>query len=140
MDPKTLIERIFDELINQGREDDIEALIAADYVEHAVGGDIVGRAGFRDYLQSWRAAFPDVYCEVQNVIIQGDLAAWMVRMTGTNSGPLMGMPATGKSVDIVAINMGRIRDGQAVEHWTGNDMVQLLTQLGALQLPQGALA
>src|SRR5258705_6986785 len=99
MDPKMLIERIFGELINQGREDNIEVLIAADYVEHAVGGDIVGRTGFRDYLQSWRAAFPDLYCEVQNVIIQGDLAAWMVRMTGTNSGPLMGMPATGKSVD-----------------------------------------
>jgi predicted ester cyclase len=132
---ETTIRRMFDEIINQRRFDLIDELVAPDFVEHGFAGDLVGREGFRELLRTWTAAIPDMRCEVLNVAIQGDQAGWLVRMTGTNTGELMGMPPTGKAVDVLATNFGRMRDGQALEHWTGNDTLQLLAQLGVMALP-----
>lgn len=140
-DTRTMIRRVFD-AIGKGDMDTIDELFAEDYVEHdPMQGDIHGREAFKQFLQGWRAAFPDTQFEVSNIISDGDLAAWMVRFTGTNSGSLMGMPPTGKKVDVTGLNMGRINaEGKAVEHWTGNDVVQLLQQLGLMPQQQGASA
>ena len=53
-------------------------------------------AVFRDY----RAAFPDLRMDAQDVLASGDKVTARVRMTGTHQGPFMGMPATGRRVDV----------------------------------------
>jgi len=68
-----------------------------------------------------------------NVILQGDWDAWQARFTGTNPGSPNGMPPSGKSVDVLQLHMGRLgADGKPAEHWTGNDVFVLLTQLGVI--------
>jgi predicted ester cyclase len=50
---------------------------------------------------------------------------------GTNTGSLMGMPATGKSIDVLGLHMGRLSDdGRPIEHWVGNDVLLMMQQLG----------
>jgi predicted ester cyclase len=51
----------------------------------------------------------------------------------------MGMPATGKAIDVKLIDIIRFGDdGLAVEHWGVIDMLTMMQQLGAI--PEGAPA
>ena len=137
---KDQIARIF-EIFNSKDLDALDDIFAPDYVEHSVMGDIHGVPSFKDFVGMWMAAFPDATFEISNVIVEGDLAAWVTRFRGTNTGPLMGMPPTGKSVDVQGLNMGRIDDeGRPTEHWTGNDQFQLMQQLGLIPEMAGAPA
>ena len=43
----------------------------------------------------------------------------------------MGMAPTGKRVEVEAIDMVRLRDGEAVEHWGVTDAMTMMRQLGA---------
>ncbi len=85
----------------------------------------------------FRTAFPDMEIHAEDVIAEGDLAAWRVVGSGTNTGEMMGMPPTGKRVDFTGVDMGRIKDGKAVEHWTGDTTFRMLQQLGIIP-PLGA--
>jgi len=55
-----------------------------------------------------------------------------VRGTGTQRGEFMGMPATGKSVDVQLIDIFRFGDdGLVREHWGVMDSLAMMEQLGA---------
>ena len=53
----------------------------------------------------YRAAFPDLRMEPKDILVSGDKAVARVRATGTHQGEFMGMPATGKSVDVQLIDI-----------------------------------
>ena len=131
-DAKQLVQRMFDEVINQGQLDKVDEYFDADYVDHGPMGDVPGIDNFKVLVQAWRSAFPDVHCEVRNLIQEGDLVAWTVHTTGTHTGDGMGFPATGKRIDTVSANLGRIRNGKAVEHWAEQGMLATLQQIGII--------
>ena len=132
------IEQVFDTL-NRRAYDELDEIFHPDYVDHTPIGDLHGVEAFKDYVRSWIEAFPDARFELQNIVVDGDLAAWQPRFRGTNTGPLMGMPPTGKSVDVLGLHMGRLsNDGRPIEHWVGNDMLLTMQQLGLV--PQTAAA
>jgi steroid delta-isomerase-like uncharacterized protein len=137
-DPKDLIRRIFDEVINQGRMDVVDELFTEDYVDHGPMGDMVGADTFRMLIEQWRAAVPDVHCRVENIITEGDLVGWTVHTTGTHTGDQLGFPATGKRFETVSANIGRMRDGRACEHWAEQGMFPMLVQLGIIPMPAPA--
>ena len=96
-----ILRRMFDEIINQGRLEVVDELFAEDYVDHGPMGDMAGREAFKQLVAQWRDAVPDVHCEVDTVIVQGDLCAWLVRTTGTHTGDGLG-----------SRRPGAVRDGQ----------------------------
>ena len=51
---------------------------------------------------------------------------------GTHKGEWMGMPATGKSIEVAAIDRVRVRDGRMTEHWGVTDIMTMMQQLGAV--------
>ena len=132
---RELILRIFDEVINQGRMESLDELFTEDYVDHGPMGDMVGRDTFRQLVEQWRAAVPDVHCRVENIVSDGELAGWTVHTTGTHTGDQLGFPATGRSFETVSANVGRMRDGRACEHWAEQGMFPMLVQLGVLPSP-----
>jgi predicted ester cyclase len=79
----------------------------------------------------YRAAFPDLRMVREDVVASGDKVVARVRATGTHKGELMGMPATGKSVDVQLIDIMRFDDdGLVAEHWGVVDMLAMMQQLG----------
>ena len=79
----------------------------------------------------YRAAFPDLRMEAEDVLASGNKVVARVRATGTHEGELMGMPATGKSVDVQLIDIMRFDDnGLVAEHWGVVDMLAMMQQLG----------
>lgn len=134
-DPVQLLHRIYEEIVNQGRVEAADELFTADYVDHGPMGDLDGREAFKAVISQWRGAVPDVHCTLENVIVQGDLAAWLVRTTGTHTGGDLGFPATGRTFETLSANIGRLRGGQAVEHWSEQGMLPMLVQLGLMPAP-----
>jgi steroid delta-isomerase-like uncharacterized protein len=131
-DVAALLERMFDEIINDGNLDVADELFAEDFVDHGPMGDLHGREAFKALVAQWRSAVPDVHCEVSEVFSEGDRVAWLVRTTGTHTGDGLGFPATGRRIETVSANIGRLRDGRAVEHWSEQGMFPMLQQLGLL--------
>lgn len=96
--------------------------------------------GFTDGTAAFLAAFPDLRCEVDEVLEDGDKVIIRSRLIGTNTGPFMGMPVTGKRVDVEGIDIVRMRDGRMAEHWGVFDAAGMMQQLGLIPAPAGAPA
>ena len=133
MDHAAAMKRLY-ELINAGDIDGFGELLAEDFVEHEeMPGLEPSKEGVKQLFHMYRAAFPDLRMEPQDVLVSGNKAVARVRATGTHQGEFLGMPATGKSVDVQLIDITRFGDdGLAREHWGVFDALALMQQLGAI--------
>jgi len=133
MDLDATIRRFY-ALISAGDIDGFGALLADDFVEHEVTPGLAPtKAGVLSFFRMQRAAFPDMNMAPEDVLISGDKAVARVRVTGTQTGEMMGMPPTGRSADVQLIDIIRFGDdGLAHEHWGVIDMLGMLQQLGAI--------
>lgn len=139
MDHAAAMKRLYD-LINAGDIDGFGELLADDFVEHEeMPGLEPSKEGVKQLFHMYRAGFPDLRLEAQDVLVSGDKAVARVRATGTHQGEFLGMPATGKRVAVQLIDITRFGDdGLAREHWGVFDALTLMQQLGAIpQTPPG---
>jgi predicted ester cyclase len=135
---ETVVRRLFDEVINAGDVGVADELLSPDFLSHGPMGPIQGVDGFKQLVSMWRSAVADVHCQVDDYFEAGDMSAWVVRVTGTHTGEMMGIPATGRSFDYVTPNIGRWSGDRPAEHWADQGMFQFLAQIGALPSPQSA--
>ena len=129
---KDVVRRFFDAW-NRGDLDEAYALLAPDIVDHAVPpGYPAGLAGVQRSVADIRTAFPHGQFTIEDLIGEGDrvVARWTVR--ATHEGPLFGIAATGRRVTVTGIDIARVVDGKAVEHWRIFDQLGMLQQLGAI--------
>jgi steroid delta-isomerase-like uncharacterized protein len=133
MDHSASIRHLY-QLINAGDIDGFGRQLADDFVEHEeLPGIPPTKAGVVQYFKVMLAAFPDMRMDVEDVIASGDKAVARLRVTGTNKGDFMGMPATGKSVSVKLIDITRFGDdGLAREHWGVVDQLAMMQQLGVI--------
>ena len=133
MDHAGSIRRLYD-VINAGDIDGFGRWLAHDFVEHEeLPGLPPTKAGTLDYFRILLAAFPDLRMVTDDVIASGDKAVARVRVTGTHQGPFMGIPATGKRVEMKIIDIIRFGDdGRAREHWGVADQFAMMQQLGVI--------
>jgi steroid delta-isomerase-like uncharacterized protein len=134
---KAVARRIDAEVWNEGRLEVIDELVAGDYVSTVVGvpEQIRGPQGFREFVVTYRTAFPDLHISIDEQIAEGDIVVTRWTGTGTHEGELMGIPATGKQVTTAGINIDRIAGGKLVAGWALFDQLGLLQQIGAIPVP-----
>jgi steroid delta-isomerase-like uncharacterized protein len=122
------------ELLNAGDVGGFSEHLAEDFVEHEVTPGLAPtKAGVGDFFRMQLAAFPDMHMAVEDVFASGTKVVARVRCTGTNRGEFMGMPASGKSVDVQLIDMFLFGDdGRVREHWGVIDALAMMQQLGAV--------
>jgi steroid delta-isomerase-like uncharacterized protein len=136
MDRSAAMRRMY-ELISRGDLIGFGDLVADDFVEHQESpGFERTRTGVLQMFGAYRAAFPDMRMEPEDVLADGDRVVARVRATGTHQGDFMGMPATGRAIDVQLIDIMRIgEDGRAHEHWGVFDALRMMQQLGAIPTP-----
>jgi steroid delta-isomerase-like uncharacterized protein len=111
----------------------LDELLADDFVEHEeLPGSSPDKAGAIVFFSMMRRAFPDISVEVGAMAVDGDQLLTHAVMRGTHRGEFMGIPATGKSVEVGFADRIRFRDGRAVEHWGVTDMMAMMQQLGVI--------
>lgn len=91
-----------------------------------------GAEGFLTTLQAFGGLIPDLTWEVQDIWQDGD--TYIVRgiATGTPEGPFLGVdPATGKSFQIMSIDVHRVEDGRLKESYHIEEWLKAISQLTA---------
>ena len=123
------------ELINAGDIDGFGDQLADDFIEHEeMPGLEPSKEGVKQLFHMYRASFPDLRMDVAEILPSGDKVVARIRATGTHTGEaFMGVPASGKSVDVQLIDITRFDDdGLAREHSGVFDALSLMQQLGAI--------
>ncbi len=118
-------------MLNEHDPDLVDRFVAPDYRNHnAFVSD--GREANRQFWAGFFAALPDLTATVEDLVISGDRVVGRFVYRGTHRGELMGVPATGRHVEMHSIDIWRVEDGMFVEHWDELNIMQLLQQMGAL--------
>jgi len=133
---KALVRRFYME-IDKGNLAAMDELVGENYINHDPAqfpGSPPGRAGLKHaFDQFWRAT-PDRHV-IEDQIAEGNLVVTRLRGVGKHQGEIFGIPPSGNDLDVKAIAIHRIENGQLVEHLSAMDTAALLQQLGAIKLP-----
>ena len=112
----------------------------ASYVCHdATLGDIKGHDGLRNMITGFFDAFPDLHCEIADMVEEGDRVVTRVKFRGTHRGGFLGAPPSGKSVHTEFICISRFENGKVAEEWEIVDVHGLLQQLAPEKLQNLAM-
>jgi steroid delta-isomerase-like uncharacterized protein len=113
--------------------------LAADYTDDATvdsplaGGSATGREAIEKVYETYFEAFPDFKLEQEMLLIDGDTAAQMVRVTGTDSGGFMGMAPTRRKMTFRCGLFHTFRDGRIAHERRVYDFTGVLIQVGLLK-------
>jgi steroid delta-isomerase-like uncharacterized protein len=91
---------------------------------------VIGRDNIRDMVAQFFSAFPDSYTNVENVIADGNWAAWEWVGGGTFARDLGPIAATGKTFEIRGCGFFEIVDGKIKLQRGYWDKVSWYTQIG----------
>jgi steroid delta-isomerase-like uncharacterized protein len=117
---------------------DADALVA-DYAEDAVvesplaGGTTNGRDQIKQTFRTYFVAFPNLEMTETDVLVDGDRAAVLATFSGTDHGGFMGMPPTGRQMNIPVVFVYEFRDGKIAHDRRVYDFTGLLIQVGTLK-------
>jgi steroid delta-isomerase-like uncharacterized protein len=121
----------FAEGVNTGNFALFNEVVASDCIDHDPAADQVpGPEGYRMFFTQMRTAFPDLSVTPEALVADDESIAFAYTIAGTQTGPLMGIPPTGKKVKIRGVQFSKFKDGKMVERWGSSDELGLLTQLG----------
>jgi len=132
---KARVRRVFEEGLNQKKLDVFDELLAPNYVNHNMPAPAPGPAGFKQVIQMFLTAFPDMHITIEDAFGEGDTVGSRGYFTGTHQGEFMGIPPTNKSVKVPYIDLWRTENSLFVENWVQMDMLGLMQQLGVILTP-----
>ena len=124
----------FLEFINTASEKLAQELISPNAVFHVPGRPepMRGPAGYLAIIGMMRGGFPDIQWTLEEIVAEGDKVAARFTMRGTHRGTFFGVPPTGKTISVQAMNIYRLSGGQFVEEHGQPDLLGLLQQIGAV--------
>jgi steroid delta-isomerase-like uncharacterized protein len=132
-DYKEMAHRWFSEVVNEGNLDAVDEICSPDFVDHdplpGTSGDL---AGLKEGVQQIRAAFPDIQAAAEDILVEGDRLAVRSTMQATHEGDFLGIPASGKKINVANYDFVRFEGDKCVEHWGVIDSAALMEQIGAV--------
>ena len=135
---KALLRREIEEVWNKHNPDAVDEFFAPDLVNHsAPPGMPNDREGVKAGLGMFLGAFPDVKVTSDFMLAEGDKVAMHFTMRATHTGEWLGIPATGKRINMTGIVIVRIAGGRIAELWTESDTMGMMQQLGVVPAPGG---
>ena len=127
---KKIARRFYDEVMNEGKLNVIDELIADNYVEHEEFPGIPNnKEGIKQFMTMWRQAFPDLKADVKAILAEDDKVVVLSVVRGTHKGEFLGNKGTGKKFELPYADVVRFKDGKAVEHWGYADNAKMMEQL-----------
>jgi predicted ester cyclase len=130
---KIVIRRMFDELFHQRNLATVDDFIAPDIIYHSFPPTFpAGPDGFRFVYKLLCCTFPDHHIAINDIIAEGDKVVIRATFSGTQTGPLMGFPPTGKHCTQSQITIFRLSNGKVIEYWFNADDLGMIRQRGFL--------
>ena len=133
---KEFMNYFVEEVINKKNLQAADHLVAENFIEHVpLPGQKPGREGLKFVLSSMFTGFPDLDWTVQEQIAEGEKVVTRFTWTGTHKGEFMGIPPTGKKVEVWGIVIDIVRNQLFCESRIIMDTVGLLQQLAVIPSP-----
>jgi predicted ester cyclase len=98
-------------------------------------GTITGSANVAGLFAGVVAAFPDAHITVDDIFGQGDQVVVRVVVSGTQNGPILGIPASGRHVQWDGVDVYRLSHGKISNIWAGDDWTAILNDTGTYKAP-----
>jgi steroid delta-isomerase-like uncharacterized protein len=132
-DNKNVIRRFTEEVLNEGRFEQLDELVLEDFVElDPLPGQSQGREGLREVIRQMRGAFPDMHWVIEEMIGEADRVCTRFTWTGTQRGPFLGVPATGRCITVKGVVIDRLSAGKMADSRILMDTLGMMQQLGVL--------
>lgn len=131
----TIIRRYIEEGINKGNFLVFDELVHPDYIFGSPGEELYGLDGLKGFISMFRTAFPDLKIQIDDLATEKNKTVTCFTLTGTHRGNLMGIPATGKHVNVHGMILSRFKAGKIIEEWEILDQLTMFQQLGVISLP-----
>lgn len=135
---KHIIERFVEELWNARRLDVADQIFSEDCVTHQLRSGVLaeptrrGPQEMREHVSAWLVSFPDLRFRIEQMIAERDRVVSQLVMEGTHQGTWMGIPPTGKRLQIRMVTIHRIANHKIAEDWVLVESLGLLQQVGVL--------
>lgn len=126
---KEVVRALYEDCINTGRLDMLEALISPDFTGPK------GERGPHEYratIDAVRTGFPGVRFHLEDLFGEGDRVAARWRFEAIHGGPFVGLPPSRARVTQAGNVIFQLRDGQIVHAWLQADRLGVLQQIGAV--------
>ena len=119
---KAVMQRIWKEILKEGKIERSNELVANDYAYHGPGGhEIKGIEGFKKFMTWIHNSFPGVQFTIDDLIAEGDKVVSFFTMKGTHR--------SDKQVNFQGIVIVRIVNGKEVEVMEIFDRFTIASQL-----------
>lgn len=130
---KALSRRFYEEVWGNKNLDIINDLFSTDAFDHTRPAELPpDPEGTKAYIGMFLSAFPDVQMTIEDHFAEGDRVVTRWTTTGTHTGELMNIPATGQQITVTGIYIQRIVNGKIVESWGLFDQMGMMQQLGVI--------
>lgn len=127
---KAIVQRFINEFQNAKREETALELLADNFIDRSPIGDFSpDKDGVIRMHAMLHQAFSGLNAEIHDQIAESDRVATRKTFRGTHSDEFMGVPATGRAVEIGVIDVLRLEGGQIIEHWCQVDFAGLMGQI-----------
>lgn len=124
-----LVQRLFEEIWNQGNEDRFEELLTCMPYDGSHDELCPDTTLLRTSLRILRAALPDLHVMIDQMIGMPDRVLTQWHACGTHLGPFMGLPATGKIVSASGISIFYIANRRIQDARVSRDSLSMLQQV-----------
>jgi len=135
---KALVERFIEEVFNKGN---VNAIADFCVPGSMFAGGVVGQ------IRSLKTFLPDGQFTIDSLIAEGDKVVAVITQRGTNTGPIVGLPAfgkletpvppTGKAVAVSSVSIFTLSGSKIKSYENHIDQISLLQQLGWTIEPPG---
>lgn len=124
----------FADILNTKEHQALVEIVGSGYRNHNpyVENGLEACVGF---FTQFLTAIPDLRVTAHDVMADEITQTVIGRYSyeGTQTGPLMGFPASGASIAMRSIDIWRVEDGKFVEHWDELNTLDVFMQMGAVR-------
>ncbi len=129
--------RRYQDIYNSNNLDALGEVLSPDFKPHnLMPGVPASLEGYTMMHQSTLTSYPDFHVAIDDLFGEGDKIVMRFTITGTHEGEFIGIPPTGKKINVTGISIFRIANGQIIEHWGEEDSLGWMQQLGAIPTPE----
>jgi steroid delta-isomerase-like uncharacterized protein len=93
-------------------------------------GNVPGPDKMIPVFKDLDAALPDMKIEIQDVLVNDNRVGVRAQVSGTQTGPLLGIAATSKPIHFAIHSFHELRDGLVSKTWHLEDWLSVFRQLG----------
>jgi steroid delta-isomerase-like uncharacterized protein len=125
----------------KGNIDAFDEVLAPNYVRHCQAmppemQEMTDPSLLKAFVADFIGSVSDYSETIDLMMADGDKVAYITTMYGTQTGPMGGLPASGKEFKIVNIIVQRFENGKIAETWVSWDNLAMLSQLGFFPPPE----